>query len=258
MKRILVAGAFALAVAGQAMAADLPPPAPMPPPRAPAAYVPAPLPVYTWGGIYIGANGGYGFGSSSFGTPLGSGSFDPTGFVAGGTLGFNYQFGSFVLGIEGDGDWANISASTSGGGCGAVGNCQTSLGWLATVRGRAGYAFDRVLVYGTAGGAGGGITAKTGLGSTTNDAVRLDRRRRPRIRVPAELVGQGRISLYRSRERIVRRRMLRGRRSGQLGLVHRELGARRRELQVQLLRRPQTGSKSYRSPGSLPGAFVCG
>ena len=62
MKRILIAGAFALAVGGPALAADLP--QPMPPPRAPATYVPTTVPYYNWGGIYIGVNAGYGFGLS--------------------------------------------------------------------------------------------------------------------------------------------------------------------------------------------------
>ena len=64
MKRILIAGALALAAGGQALAADLPP-APPPPPRAPATYIPAPIPYYNWTGFYIGGNLGYGFTSSS-------------------------------------------------------------------------------------------------------------------------------------------------------------------------------------------------
>ncbi len=59
MKRFVFAGALALAAGGQALAADLPPPM-APPPRAPATYVPAPVPIFTWSGLYIGINGGYG------------------------------------------------------------------------------------------------------------------------------------------------------------------------------------------------------
>ena len=58
MKRILVAGALALAAGGQSLAADLPQPAPPPPPRAPATYVPIAPPAYNWGGFYIGLNAG--------------------------------------------------------------------------------------------------------------------------------------------------------------------------------------------------------
>ena len=65
MKRMLIAGALALAAGGQALAADLPQPGPLPP-RAPATYVPAPVPVFSWTGIYVGINGGYAFGDSNW------------------------------------------------------------------------------------------------------------------------------------------------------------------------------------------------
>jgi outer membrane immunogenic protein len=175
MKRILLAGGFALAVGGQALAADLPP-APMPPPRAPATYVPTMAPVYNWAGIYFGANAGYGFGTSNWSGPAGStGNFSTDGFLGGGTLGFNYMWGPVVLGVEGDGDWTNLKGSASGTGCAALGatGCQTSATWLATVRGRAGYAIDRVLLYATGGGAFGNITAtgSTGAASTTTSST---------------------------------------------------------------------------------------
>ncbi len=161
MKRILIAGALALAAGGQALAADLPQPGP-PPPRAPATYVPAPVPVFSWTGIYLGINGGYAFGDSSWSTPglVPTGNFSTDGFLIGGTVGGNYQWGQFVLGIEGDGDWTNVNGTTfvtGGTGCGA--GCETKSDWLATVRGRAGYAFDRILIYGTGGGAFGNVQA---------------------------------------------------------------------------------------------------
>ena len=148
MKRFVFAGALALAAGGQALAADLPPPM-APPPRAPATYVPAPVPIFTWSGIYIGINGGYAFGTAT--VSGGGGSISPNGFLIGGTLGGNYQFGNFVVGLEGDGDWSNLDG-TSGG-------AEVKSTWLATVRGRAGYAWDRVLFYGTAGGAFGNVQA---------------------------------------------------------------------------------------------------
>ena len=114
MKRILIAAALALAAGGQALAADLPQPAP-PPPRAPATYVPVPAPVFTWTGIYLGINGGYAFGNSNWTDPTAlppTGNFSTNGFLVGGTLGGNYQWGQFVLGIEGDGDWQNLNGTT--------------------------------------------------------------------------------------------------------------------------------------------------
>jgi outer membrane immunogenic protein len=171
MKRFLFAGAFALLAGGQALAADLPPP-PGPAPRAPAVYLPPPA-VYNWTGIYIGVNGGYGFGNSTWNTPLGnSGSFNTTGFVGGGTLGGNYQMGSFVVGIEGDGEYNGLSGTTSSAGCFAIATgttCQTSSTWLATLRGRAGYAWDRILFYGTGGGAYGNVKATSGGFTDTNN-----------------------------------------------------------------------------------------
>ena len=115
MKRILLAAALALAAGGQALAADLPQPGP-PPPRAPATYVPAPVPVFSWTGIYVGINGGYGFGDSNWSTPrlVPTGNFNTDGFLVGGTIGGNYQWGQFVLGIEGDGDWTNLNGTTFG------------------------------------------------------------------------------------------------------------------------------------------------
>ena len=157
MKRILWAGAFALVAGGQALAADLPPPPPAP--RAPATYVPIAVPVYNWSGIYIGVNGGYGFGTSNWSSSLAFGStgnFNTNGWLAGGTVGANYEFwGGAVLGVEGDWDWTNLKGTSGAAPCRATPGhgtgCQTSSNWLGTVRGRAGWAFDRVLLYGTGG-----------------------------------------------------------------------------------------------------------
>jgi outer membrane immunogenic protein len=143
MKRMLIAGALALAAADHALAADLP--APMtPPPRAPAAYLPA-VPFYNWGGIYVGLNAGYTFGTVS---PTGLGNFNTDGFLGGGTVGFNYQWAAIVAGLEGDWDYSNVSATGTFPGAGAF-----ESNWLATARGRLGYAFDRILVFATGGAA---------------------------------------------------------------------------------------------------------
>jgi outer membrane immunogenic protein len=164
MKRCVVAGlACLLGGTSAAFAADLP----VPPPQGPVTYVPAPVPVYNWQGVYIGINGGYGFGNSNWGPDVGTGNFKVDGGLVGGTLGANFQYGPWVFGIEGDGDWTDITGSAACG-AGAV-TCQTSNDWLATIRGRVGYAVDRVLIYGTAGAAVGDIkSSATGFGSTDN------------------------------------------------------------------------------------------
>jgi outer membrane immunogenic protein len=142
---------------GSAFAADLPPVAP--PPRAPAVYVPAVLPVYNWAGVYVGINGGWGWGNAKW-TANAVGSFSgatgsphDNGGVVGGTLGVNFQTDGFVFGVEGDWDYSAINTGTTASICTFSGNCQTGNNWLATARGRIGYAADRALFYATAGGA---------------------------------------------------------------------------------------------------------
>jgi outer membrane immunogenic protein len=77
-----------------------------------------------------------------------------------GTLGANYQVGSLVFGVEGDGGWADASGFgtfTATSLCAA--GCLTRDTWLGTARGRVGYAFDRYLVFATAGAAFGDVRA---------------------------------------------------------------------------------------------------
>lgn len=122
MLRLVVSTSAAALLSSMAMAADLPimspPPAPM--------LSTTPI-AYNWSGFYIGAHGGWGFGDGAI----------TDGFVVGGQIGVNWQFNSFVLGVEGDGsfvDWGGVDSAE-------------------TIRGRAGLALDRFLVYGTGGAA---------------------------------------------------------------------------------------------------------
>lgn len=178
MRRIVGFLCVIIGFSGSALAADLPP-SPVPP-RAPAAYVPAVLPVYNWGGIYVGINGGWGWGNVKYtanavggpgGFPGSTGSLHDNGGVVGGTLGFNWQASAFVFGVEGDWDYSGINTGTTSSLCTFSGNCQTGNNWLATVRGRAGYAADRVLLYLTAGGAFANVqTSFNGVSNTRNQA----------------------------------------------------------------------------------------
>ena len=82
-------------------------------------------------------------------------SFSGSGALAGGTFGGNYQFGNVVLGLEGTYDWADIRNTQSavlGLGAGTL-TLVTKNDYIATVAGRVGYAFDRVLIYGKGGAA---------------------------------------------------------------------------------------------------------
>jgi hypothetical protein len=67
---------------------------------------------YNWTGFYAGINAGYGFGTSTW-SLLSTGDIKPKGVVAGGTLGYNWQLGSFVYGIEGDFDWSGVKGSVT-------------------------------------------------------------------------------------------------------------------------------------------------
>jgi outer membrane immunogenic protein len=138
------------ALSGAAMSADLP--------RRYDPIVPkAPIyaPMYNWSGLYIGVNGGGGWGRSRWDT---ANQFDVSGGLVGGTIGYNWQVNPWVFGLEGDIDWSNIKGTTNFA-C-ALG-CTTTNDWLATVRGRVGYAFDRFLPYVTGGLAVGDIKAAT-------------------------------------------------------------------------------------------------
>ena len=163
MKRLFVACVGLLALAGTAAAADLPPAPPNTYYKAPPVYPPP----YSWTGFYIGVNGGGALGRSSWDS---TGGFDTSGGLVGGTLGYNYQMGQVVLGLEGDIDWADISGHTANAACPT--GCKTGDSWLSTVRGRLGYAAGRFMPYITGGAAFGNIQASgPGLvGSTATNA----------------------------------------------------------------------------------------
>lgn len=131
---------------------------------------PAPGP-YNWNGVYIGLNAGYGFGSeltaASGGGVSASASTNVPGFVGGAQVGVNYQTGAVVWGFEADFDASTQNQSLASG----VLSGTSQMPWFGTLRGRLGVAVDRLLIYGTAGGAAGGLrsnfTIPAGPTSTT-------------------------------------------------------------------------------------------
>jgi len=177
MKRTLIAGAaFAsLLAATNALAADLP------------VYskAPAVAAVYDWTGLYIGTNLGYSWGRASTNGAVTTNSLAPVaafptivaplygrsdvnGFIGGGQLGYNWQFGSWLAGLEGDIQFSNERAS--GIVCNAIG-CPVGstvftrdykLDWFGTARGRIGFLpAERILLYATGGLAYGGFSGSS-------------------------------------------------------------------------------------------------
>jgi outer membrane immunogenic protein len=123
---------------GAAFAADLPIKAP-PQPVAPL-YLP-----FTWTGAYAGASGGYGW--------TGSSGLDASGGFGGGQIGYNFQTGNMVVGIEGDIAGAGISQTVNGAFAnGFPFTTAFTTDTLASLRGRAGVAYNNWLFFGTAGG----------------------------------------------------------------------------------------------------------
>lgn len=151
MKRLLVLTTAMIALgvfAPASFAADMA--------RPPRAAYPVKAPeyrAYDWTGFYAGFNAGYGWGNSKYG--FDGSNTSPEGALLGGTIGYNYQWGQTVFGVESDIDWNNAKGSI---GCG-LGTCETKSDWLGTTRLRLGYAVDRFMPYITGGAAYGNVKA---------------------------------------------------------------------------------------------------
>jgi outer membrane immunogenic protein len=124
----------------------------------PASASPVPAPTTNWGGFYIGAHLG-GNAAHFIADPVILAAENTAANVtAGGHVGFNFQSGAHVFGVEADGSWIGITAEAP--------TASFDEDWQTTFRGRYGYAIDRFLPYITAGVALTGTTASvTGSGS---------------------------------------------------------------------------------------------
>jgi outer membrane immunogenic protein len=163
MRKFVFAHAAVLAVtfAAPAIAADLPITSEVP-------YV---APRFSWTSCYVGGHLGGGSARKDMTDPVQlvqdsfifpgattgvtTASTSPTGAVIGGQIGCDYEFASFmVVGIEGSASGSTMKGSTSVGlplGNPDIGIMQANTDFLASVTGRVGYAFDRVLLYTKAG-----------------------------------------------------------------------------------------------------------
>jgi outer membrane immunogenic protein len=163
MRRVLLTAAVAVASAGLAQASDMT----------------APTTPASWSGPYIGLHVGYGRGENSwsdFTDPVNHTSFpgpdatyDIGGSLAGGQIGYNWQRGRVVLGVEADVSWSGIDGSGAGsieptfpGGCLQQTYCKSSFDALGTFTGRLGLTVEHSLFYAKGGVAWARETQETG------------------------------------------------------------------------------------------------
>jgi outer membrane immunogenic protein len=142
------------------MAADLPV-------KATAPAMTPPVPLYDWTGFYIGGHFGYGWGDSrwtfqhdSFWNIAQGETIDigPDGWLGGGQIGFNYQVGHWLFGIEGTFSGANITKTVVSPFFPQFGDTErTKIKSLYTVAGRIGAVWNQFLFYGKGGWAGGEV-----------------------------------------------------------------------------------------------------
>ena len=150
--RLFLAAIPVLAFSLTAHAADLPLPVKAP--------IFSPRPILTWDGSYVGVLGGVAHHEAAVdpncAANIGCGTIARTGTggTVGALLGHNWQQGSFVYGVEGDWSWLGGVKLSEGD---AELSRSFDVRWVATLRGRAGLAFDATLVYITGGLAFGGV-----------------------------------------------------------------------------------------------------
>jgi outer membrane immunogenic protein len=179
MKKLFVAGIAAAAFCGApAIAADMPVKAPV--------YKAAPAPLYDWSGFYIGGHAGYAWARSQEGNdpPIINGLYvgatcaivgpaltsgtdcehKLSGFIGGGQAGYNWQTGNWVFGAEASFSGADLSGTETINFGAGPNTFATKIKSLLLATGRLGYAWDRTLLYGKAGYAGGSVRfTETGI-----------------------------------------------------------------------------------------------
>ena len=147
MKKVLLvtASLIALGAAAPAVAADL---AARPYTKAP----PMVAAVYDWSGFYIGANGGWGSSRNCWdflpgvGGSVNDGCHDASGGTVGGQLGYRWQAGTWVFGLEAQGNWADFKGSNVALAAPAFRN-ESRVDAFGLFTGQIGYAANNVLFY---------------------------------------------------------------------------------------------------------------
>jgi outer membrane immunogenic protein len=181
LRHATLIAASVLALTASAQAADMGRARGGPPPPS----MIAPTPISQWNGFYVGLNGGYGWGQSSHTSTVApgtsTGDFDTEGGLFGATVGYNYNAGSFVVGLEADlaVTWIDGSGTFTGGplaGFAPPGTATSQLRWLDTFRARVGIPYGPWLPFLSGGAAYGnvrGIVTGPGGGYVAGDDTRL-------------------------------------------------------------------------------------
>jgi outer membrane immunogenic protein len=148
MKKFLLGIAGVIALAAPASAADL---AARPYAKAPAMIAA----VYDWSGFYIGANGGWGSSRNCWTNttvlgivvpPVAEGCHDSTGGTAGGQIGYRWQAGTWVFGVEAQGNWADFRGNNVSIAAPLATN-RSKVDAFGLFTGQIGYAANNVLLY---------------------------------------------------------------------------------------------------------------
>lgn len=153
MKKFLLGTVALMTLVAPAAAADL---AARPYTKAPP---PILAPIYDWTGFYIGANGGWGSSRNCWdqtpgGVFLGAdGCHDATGGVAGGQIGYRWQYGPWVFGLEAQGDWADLKGRSVSALAPGLFTNQSKIGAFGLFTGQIGYTVNNVLLYAKGGAA---------------------------------------------------------------------------------------------------------
>lgn len=139
---ISILSALVIIVPSAAFAADMP--------KAPPMMTAAPA--FSWAGMYVGANGGYGSSSNCwdlidpvFGV-FAEGCPRATGGVAGGQIGYRWQMSAWVFGVEAQGNWADLSGRRVSSVNLALTN-ESRINAFGLFTGQLGYAWNNVLIY---------------------------------------------------------------------------------------------------------------
>jgi outer membrane immunogenic protein len=166
MKKIVLATALLARGSASSMAADLPE-------RGMVAKAPMMAPVNNWSGLYLGGNVGYGWGNGTIDLTPHLVDVDPAGLdtksngvIGGAQIGYNWQIGAVVTGLEADIQGSSIKGSAhttlknTDGTTPVDFSASSKLSWFGTVRGRLGATVTPdLLIYGTGGLAYGHVSA---------------------------------------------------------------------------------------------------